>query len=64
MGLVENHNGLLRQYYPTGESFAGIKEGFRRCFEEEINDRPRKLIDHVLFNGNRLAENLTLSETI
>ena len=42
-GLVENHNGLLRQYYPKGESFAGIKEDSLRWVKEEINERPRKL---------------------
>ena len=46
-GLVENHNGLLRQYYPKGESFAGIKEESLRWVEEEINERPRKLLEYA-----------------
>jgi IS30 family transposase len=45
--LVENHNGLLRQYYPKGESFTGIKEDSLRWVEEEINERPRKLLEYA-----------------
>ena len=44
-GLVENHNGLLRQYYPKGESFAEITQSVLSWVEEEINERPRKALD-------------------
>ena len=44
-GLVENHNGLLRQYYPKGESFAEVNQGALNWLEEEINERPRKALD-------------------
>ena len=44
-GLVENHNGLLRQYYPKGESFAEVNQGALNWVEEEINERPRKALD-------------------
>ena len=46
-GLVENHNGLLRQYYPKGGSFEGINEDSLRWVEEEINERPRKLLEYA-----------------
>ena len=46
-GLVENHNGLLRQYYQKGEIFAGIKEDSLRWVEEEINERPRKRLEYA-----------------
>lgn len=44
-GLVENHNGLLRQYYPKGESFADVNQDVLKWVEEEINERPRKALD-------------------
>lgn len=43
-GLVENHNGLLRQYYPKGTSFAGITRTELGLVENEINERPRKTL--------------------
>ncbi len=46
-GLVENHNGLLRQYYSKGGSFEGINEDSLRWVEEEINERPRKLLEYA-----------------
>ena len=46
-GLVENHNGLLRQYYPKGESFDGLNEDSLRWVEEDINERPRKLLEYA-----------------
>ena len=44
-GLVENHNGLLRQYYPKGESFAEVNQSALNWVEEEINERPRKALE-------------------
>jgi transposase, IS30 family len=46
-GLVENHNGLLRQYYPKGSSFETINERSIAQVEEQINDRPRKLLEYA-----------------
>ncbi len=43
-GLVENHNGLLRQYYPKGSSFADIDAAGLRAVEDEINERPREVL--------------------
>jgi transposase, IS30 family len=44
-GLVENHNGLLRQYYPKGESFKEIDPNGLGWVEDEINTRPRKTLN-------------------
>lgn len=44
-GLVENHNGLLRQYYPKGESFEEVNQSALNWVEEEINERPRKALE-------------------
>jgi IS30 family transposase len=46
-GLVENHNGLLRQYYPKGSSFEGVNDRSISQVEEQINDRPRKLLEYA-----------------
>ncbi len=43
-GLVENHNGLLRQYYPKGTSFAEITASALGQVEMELNQRPRKVL--------------------
>lgn len=44
-GLVENHNGLFRQYHPKGSSFEAIGQASLRNIEIEINQRPRKCLD-------------------
>jgi IS30 family transposase len=43
-GLVENHNGLLRQYYKKGSSFEQVSEMGLQEVEDEINQRPRKTL--------------------
>lgn len=44
-GLVENHNGLFRQYYPKGSSFEGIDQTSLDRIEIQLNERPRKVLD-------------------
>lgn len=44
-GGVENFNGLVRQYYPKGSSFAAISEDDLKLVETEINERPIKILD-------------------
>lgn len=46
-GLVENHNGLLRQYYRKGSSFEQITPTQLRAVEDEINERPRKALEFL-----------------
>ena len=44
-GGVENYNGLVRQYLPKGTSFADLTAERLKEIEEEINLRPRKILD-------------------
>ena len=44
-GGVENYNGLVRQYLPKGTSFADLTAERLKEIEEEINFRPRKILD-------------------
>ena len=44
-GGVENYNGLVRQYLPKGTSFANLTAKGLEEIEEEINTRPRKVLD-------------------
>lgn len=44
-GLVENHNGLFRQYHAKGSSFAEITADSLQQIEEQLNSRPRKVIE-------------------
>lgn len=44
-GLVENHNGLFRQYYPKGSSFASVDQQALDQIELQLNQRPRKSLD-------------------
>ncbi len=46
-GAVENYNGLVRQYYPKGMSFAQIDETHLKNTEREINQRPRKTLGYT-----------------
>ena len=41
-GTNENTNGLLRQFFPKGTSFAGITQEQLTYVVQPINDRPRK----------------------
>ncbi|MFT4639590.1 MAG: hypothetical protein ACI8T1_002915, partial [Verrucomicrobiales bacterium] len=42
-----HHNGLLRQYYPKGSSVEAINDRAISQVEEQINDRPRKLLEYA-----------------
>ena len=41
-GLNENHNGLLRQYFPKNQSFENLKQTDLQQAVRKINNRPRK----------------------
>ena len=43
-GGVENYNGLVRQYFPKGSSFAKITPVDIKAAQDEINQRPRKIL--------------------
>ena len=43
-GGVENFNGLVRQYFPKGSHFGEISSSNLQRVEDEINERPRKLL--------------------
>lgn len=45
-GGVENFNGLVRQYYAKGSSFAEITQEELRKVEQEINERPKKILKY------------------
>jgi IS30 family transposase len=40
--LNENHNGLLRQYFPKNQSFEGLTQAQIDRVVDKINSRPRK----------------------
>jgi len=44
--LVENYNGLLRQYIPNGTDFAGVSEDDVHGYQLLLNDRPRKKLGY------------------
>ncbi len=55
-GGVENFNGLVRQYYPKGSSFAEITNESLKRVEKEINERPRKTLGGL--SPSELAEKI------
>lgn len=46
-GLNENHNGLLRQYFPKNQSFEGLSQAQLDRVVDKINSRPRKTFGFV-----------------
>lgn len=44
-GGVENYNGLVRQYFPKGSSFQHLTDDDVQAVQDEINQRPRKILD-------------------
>jgi len=44
-GSNENTNGLIRQYFPRGTDFRKIKTEQLKFVQNELNDRPRKVLD-------------------
>jgi len=57
-GANENVNGLLRQYFPKGSSFANITDSDVQRAVKRINSRPRKRLNYLtpeqVFKGVRL----------
>lgn len=45
-GANENTNGLLRQYWPKETDFKLVSEGEVSAVLEELNNRPRKVLDY------------------
>lgn len=44
-GSNENHNGLLREYFPKGTDFSKVSQDSLNRATEAINSRPRKRLD-------------------
>ena len=57
-GANENVNGLLRQYFPKGSSFANITDNDVQRMVRRINSRPRKRLNYLtpeqVFKGVQL----------
>lgn len=45
-GSNENTNGLIRQYFPKGTDFRKISLQTLKAAENELNSRPRKILDY------------------
>jgi len=45
-GLNENTNGLIRQYFPKGTSFAHITQAAVARVQNKLNSRPRKVLGY------------------
>ena len=45
-GGVENYNGLIRQYFPKGSDFTGITLARLQEVENEVNNRPRNILNY------------------
>ena len=45
-GANENMNGLIRQYLPKGSSFENLTEERVLYIQEELNNRPRKMLGY------------------
>jgi transposase, IS30 family len=54
-GSNENTNGLLRQYFPRGESLAGVGQEGLDEVAEKLNGRPRKTLGFAT-PADKLAE--------
>lgn len=46
-GTNENTNGLLRQFFPKGTSFADISDDDLQLIVDMINNRPRKRLNYL-----------------
>lgn len=44
--VVENHNGLLRQYFEKGSAFDYVGPTLLQMVQDQINQRPRKTLDY------------------
>ncbi len=45
---MENFNGLVRQSFPKGSAFGEISSSTHRRVEDEIKQRPRKVLRYKL----------------
>ena len=45
-GLNEQVNGLIRQYFPKGSSFASLDDKAIEMIEKKLNNRPRKILGY------------------
>ena len=45
-GTNENTNGLIRRYLPKGTPFGGLTDQQVRQIEEDLNNRPRKILGY------------------
>ena len=43
-GLNENHNGLIRQYFPKKLPFDGVSDARVRQIQARLNKRPKKVL--------------------
>ena len=43
-GLNENHNGLIRQYFPKNQSFSEVTQRDLDMAVAKLNNRPRKTL--------------------
>jgi IS30 family transposase len=54
-GLNENTNGLIRQYFPKGSSFANLTAADISAVQDKLNSRPRKCLDYATPNAIFIA---------
>jgi len=63
-GLNENTNGLIRQFFPKGSSFAGITERSVKRAKGMLNRRPRKTLGYAtpteVFFGKKVGVKIAL----
>jgi IS30 family transposase len=63
-GANENTNGLLRQYFPKGMSFAALAQSDLDEVAAELNGRPRKTLDYATPNEHFTTLLANLASTI
>ena len=55
-GSNENHNGLLREYFPKGTDFSKISQAELTQVTDAINNRPRKVLNWQTANKQFMVE--------
>lgn len=58
----ENHNGLLRQYFPKGTDFRGVSPEQVHEAQRRLNTRPRAVLDFAT-PAEKINEQLTIALT-